>query len=188
MIINKTDYLEFKCTKSPMNHDWYYVKRTNDSSGHDSAVCITTILKYDKKQDFLFLKTRRPPLYSESKSQYCIESPAGLIADENPSENLIECVKKELIEETGYCTDEIYLEINNSSTSSGLSSETLTYVTAIISNTEMASEPISDGGVISERFFVPCNQIYDYLMNLDTKTYSVASATVCGIFFALKRI
>ena len=91
MIIQKTDYLEFKCAKSPLNNDWYYVRRTNDSSQHDSAVCITTILQYEDRIDFLLLKTRRPPLYAESKGEFCIESPAGLIADENINESLNEC-------------------------------------------------------------------------------------------------
>ncbi len=76
-LVCKTKYLEFKSAKSPKGNDWHYVKRTNDSSEHDSAVVITTLVKKDGKYNFLFLKTARPPIYAENKAQYCLESPAG---------------------------------------------------------------------------------------------------------------
>ena len=188
MIVNKTKYLEFKCAKSPTDNDWHYVRRTNDSKSHDSAVCITTIVKKDNKFNFLLLKTRRPPIYSESKAEFCIESPAGLIGDEINDESLSDCVKKELSEEAGIKADKIFIELYNSSTSSGLSSETLTYVTSITDDYSIINQPVSDGGIIVDRFLVPVDEIYSYLQNIDYKKYSVASATVCGIFFALKRL
>ena len=183
----KTKYLEFKSAKSPSGSDWNYVKRTNDTNSHDSAVVITTIVKMNDEYKFLFLKTRRPPIYGENKAQFCLESPAGLIADENTNETLLECANKELLEETGYTADKMYVELVNSSTSAGLSSETISYVTAIINNNEIISKPISDGGIITERFFVPVNEIYEFLTKIDTCQISVSSATVCGLFFALKR-
>ncbi len=188
MIINKTKYLEFKCGKSPAGSDWHYVKRTNDSKSHDSAVCITTIVKKDSRYNFLLLKTRRPPIYSEAKAEFCIESPAGLIGDEITDETLLDCAKKELLEEAGIIADKIFIELYNSSTSAGLSSETLTYVTSISDDYKTVNQPVTDGGIIVERFLVPVDEIHQYLQNIDHKKYSVASATVCGIFFALKRI
>ena len=55
-------YLDFKSTKSPSNNDWYYVKRTNDSQKHDSAVVITTLVKLNNEYNFsliLHWKRRR---------------------------------------------------------------------------------------------------------------------------------
>lgn len=184
----ETKFLNFKSAKSPSGNDWYYVKRTNDTNTHDSAVVITTIVKLDNEYNFLFLKTSRPPIYAESKAKYCLESPAGLIGDIDKNESLLECAKKELLEEVGIAANNLYVELINSSTSAGLSCETLSYVTAIIEDYKIINEPISDGGIIVERFFVPAKSIYDYLNNLNTKEISVAAATVCGIFFALKRI
>ena len=186
--IATTKYLEFKSAKSPSNHDWCYVKRTNDSSFHDSAVAITTLIKINNEYNFLFLKTKRPPLYAENKALFCLESPAGLIGDVNKKEDLIECTKKELLEETGYCADEIYIELTNCCTSAGLSSETLTFVTAIINDDKIVSQPMNDGGIILERIFIPVKDVKTFLNNLNKEEYSIAAATICGIFYALNRI
>jgi len=185
--ISKTKYLEFKSAPSPSGSDWCYVKRTNDTPSHDSAVVITTIVKIDNSYNFLLLKTRRPPLYAENKAEFCIESPAGLIGDINTNETLLECTKKELLEEAGLKTDKLYVELTNSSASSGLTSETLTYVTAIIDNPEF-KESITDGGIIAKKFYVKVNDILNYIQNVDTKTTSFATATVTGIYFALNRL
>ena len=86
--ITKSKFLDFKSAKSPSGSDWFYVHRTNDSSAHDSAVVITTLVKIDGEYNFLFLKTKRPPIYAENKADFCIESPAGLIGDINHDESL----------------------------------------------------------------------------------------------------
>lgn len=187
-IVCKTPYLDFKYAISPCGNPWHYVKRTNDSKTHDSAVVITTIVKISNEYNFLFLKTKRPPIYCENKAQYCLESPAGLIGDENTKESLIDCIKKELLEETGYVADDIFVELANSSTSAGLTSETITYATAIINNDNRISVPISDNGVILDRIFVPVNNIRNYINSIDKKSVSISSALVCGLFFALNRL
>lgn len=187
-IINQTKYLEFKSTTSPSGSLWYYIKRTNDSNNHDSAVAITTVVKKGDGYSFLFLKTKRPPILAELKADYCLESPAGLIGDDDKEENLIKCAKKELLEETGYYSDKIFIELKNSSTSAGLTSETLTYVTAIVENDKIISKPISDGGIIVDRIYVPINDIYTYLYSIDSTKVSISSAMICGIFYALNRI
>lgn len=189
-IISSSKFLDFKSAKSPQGHDWYYVKRNNDSSEHDSAVVITTLVKNKQtdEYDFLLMKTKRPPLYAEKKSDFCIESPAGLIGDINENETLEECAKKELLEEAGLSANKIFIEMKNCSTSSGLSSETLSFVTAIVNEYNVISQPVSDGGIIVERFFVPAKNIRQYLFDINNKENSVATATVCGIYFALARI
>ncbi|MBQ8636120.1 NUDIX hydrolase [bacterium] len=187
-IISKTKFLEFKSAKSPSNKDWYYVRRINDTPKHDSAVVITTLVKKDNEYNFLLIKTVRPPLYAENKSKYCLESPAGLIGDKNCSESMIECAKKELLEEAGLVADEIYVELENSATSAGLTSETLSYVSAIVNEYKLKSTPVDDGGIIKERFLVPANKIHDYLKTVDSKETSIAAATICGIFYAMNRI
>lgn len=186
--IAESKFLKFRSAKSPEGHDWFYVHRTNDNGKHDSAVVITVLVKKDGEYNFLFLKTKRPPIYAENKAEYCIESPAGLIGDIDINETLEECAKKELLEETGLTADKIYTELLNSSTSAGLSSETLSYVTAVVDNYKITEQPVSDGGIIVERFFVPAKDVKKYLQEADNKKYSVAAATVCGIFFAMHRI
>lgn len=187
-IINKTKFLEFKSALSPSGHDWYYVRRTNDTPEHDSAVVITTLVKKDDEYNFLFLKTSRPPLTAENKAKFCLESPAGLIGDNDCNETLMECAKKELLEEAGLCADKVFIELTNCSTSSGLSSETLAYVTAFVEEYKIINQPIDDGGIIVERFLVPVKTVYNYIKSLDAKEISAASATISGIFFALKRV
>ena len=188
MIINKTKFLEFKSAKSPSGSDWYYVRRTNDKNERDSAVVITTIVKIDSCYNFLFLKTKRPPILAENKAKYCLESPAGLIGDVNKNESILECAKKELLEETGLIADEIFVELINSSTSAGLSSETLSYVTAIVDDYKLVQKPVDDGGIIEHRLLVPIANIYNYLNYLNKNEISVSCALVCGLFYALKRV
>ena len=187
-IIKSTKFLEFKSAKSPSGSDWYYVRRTNDTPKHDSAVVITTLVKINNEYNYLFLKTKRPPLYAENKCEFCLESPAGLIGDVDCSENLLSCIEKELLEELGLKANEIHLELLNSAASAGISSETLSFATAIVDVNEVISEPISDGGIIVERFFVKANEVYEYLEKLDKKEISIAAATVCGIFYAQQRL
>ena len=187
-IISKTKFLEFKSAKSPTGKDWYYTKRTNDTNKHDSAVVITTLVKKDNEYHFLLIKTVRPPLYAENKSKYCLESPAGLIGDKNCEESMIKCAKKELLEEAGLIADKFYIELENSASSAGVTSETLSYVTAIVNKYNLESKPLDDGGIIIDRFLVPAKEIYNYLKEIDTKEISIAAATVCGIFYALERI
>ena len=187
-LINKTKYLEFKCAKAPLGNDWHYVKRTNDSSGRDSAVVITTLVRVDNEYNFLFLKTKRPPIYSENKAEFCIESPAGLIGDENCEESTLDCARKELLEETGLTINKLYLELINSSTSAGLSSETLTYITAFVENDTVSKQPVDDGGIITDRFYVKARDIFEYLNDIDKTKYSICAPTICGVFYALKRL
>lgn len=187
-IIKKTKFLEFKSAKSPSNHDWYYVRRTNDTNKHDSAVVITTIANINNKNNFLLLKTKRPPMYNEGKCEFSIESPAGLIGDINKNEDLLECAKKELIEEAGIEEAKLFFEQKNCSTSNGLSSETLSFVSAFCDEKNITKTPQSDGGIIVERFFIETDKINDFIFNLDPKKYSLATATIAGIYFALNRI
>ena len=185
-IISKTKYVEFKSAKSPSGSDWCYLRRTNDKPNQDSAVVITTLVKKDNQYNFLFLKTKRPPLYAENKAEFCLESPAGLIADDDCREDLISCAKKELLEEAGLIASKLYVELTNSAASAGLTSETLSYVTAIVDDYKIIKQPVSDGGIILERFLMPAKDIYTYFSNI--KDMSLASATVCGVFYALNRI
>ena len=187
-IISKTKFLEFKSAKSPSGSDWYYVKRTNDKKETDSAVVITPIVKIKGVNHFLLLLTNRPPIRAENKAKYCLECPAGLIADDNNKETLVECTKKELLEETGFIPNKIFVELTNSSTSAGLSSETLSFVSAYINNEDVAQEPINDGGVIVKRVFVKTDEITHYIEKLDKNEVSVASPTLCAIFLAQNRL
>ncbi len=187
-IINSTKFLDFKSAISPSGHDWYYVKRTNDKPNLDSAVAITTLVKINGEYNFLFIKTNRPPISNEKKAKYCLESPAGLIADIDKDETLLECAKKELLEEAGLQADELHIELKNSSTSAGLSSETITYVTAVCNSYNLIQKPVSDGGIILERLFIPVNGVDKYLKTINQNEISVAAALVCGVYYALLRV
>ena len=74
-----------------------------------------------------------------------------MIGDIDSDEDTLECAKKELLEEAGIFADQLYLELKNCSTSAGLSSETLSYVSAFVSNYKLIQKPIDDGGIIVER-------------------------------------
>lgn len=187
-IIAKSNYLEFKKSTTTTGKEWHYVKRTNDSPSHDSAVVITTFVKIENEYNFLFLLTKRPPLVAEDKSKYCIECPAGLIGDIDKNETLEECIKKELLEETGLVANKIIIDLKNSATSAGLTSETLSFATAFVENYELQATPVSDDGVICDRFFVKAREIYNYIENLNQTEYSLASPTLTGIFFGLKNL
>ena len=187
-IISKTKFLEFKSTPSPSGNDWFYVKRTNDTNSHDSAVVITTLVKINGTYNYLLLKTNRPPISAENKAKYCLESPAGLIGDINLQEDTINCAKKELLEEAGLVADNVFIELENSSTSAGLSCETLTYVTAIVNEYNLKQEPVSDGGIIIERYLIPAQDIIKHLKSINPKETSIAAATICGIFYAQERL
>ena len=95
---------------------------------------------------------------------------------------------EKLLEEAGHTADKLYIELTNSSTSAGLSSETLSYVTAIVLNNKLKSTPIDDGGVICERFYVKAAEIYDYINSIKKDEISIAAPTICGVFYALKRL
>lgn len=187
-IISSTKYLVFKTAKSPSNTDWAYVKRTNDRVKTDSAVVITTFVKYEGEYHFLFLKTKRPPIYAENKADFCLESPAGLIGDIDFSESVLDCARKELLEETGFMAEKMYVELTNSSTSAGLSSETLTYITAFVEDDKMTVVPTDDGGIIADRFYINTKDIYNYINDVNKEKISISAPTVCGIFFALRRL
>ena len=187
-VISKTKFLEFKSAKSPSGKDWYYVRRTNDTSAHDSAVVITTLVKKDNEYHFLLFKTVRPPISSENKAKFCLESAAGLIGDNDTNETMMDCAKKELLEETGLIANKLFIELENCSTSAGLSSETLSYITAIVDDYKIVQNPIDDGGIIVERYLIPAKDIVSHLQSIDKKEISIAAATVCGIFYALNRL
>lgn len=186
-VVSHSKYLDFKSTKADSGSLWFYVKRNNDSTEHDSAVVITTLVKIKNKYNFLFLKTKRPPMTAEKKANYCLECPAGLIGDENKKENLEACLKKELLEETGLKADEIFVEAKNISSSCGLTSETLTFVTAIVKEEVFYSRPESDGGVILDRIYVPYYDIESSINSLSDLGYSVSGALICGVYFAKNR-
>ena len=40
-VLYETKFLQLKSAISPSGHDWYYIRRTNESNEKDSAVVIT---------------------------------------------------------------------------------------------------------------------------------------------------
>ena len=61
-------------------------------------------------------------------------------------------------------------------------------MTAIIDEDIKVLEPVNDGGIIIDRIFVKTTDVYTFLDDLDKNIWSISSVTLCGVFYALKRL
>lgn len=100
---------------------WEYVER--NSAGGAVVICAKT-----PYNEIIFVEQFRPPVQCNT-----IELPAGLVGDvlnyvEGP-EGIIAAAKRELIEETGWDSNHIEIQLTGPS-SPGLSSEEISFVTA----------------------------------------------------------
>ena len=182
-ILFNTKFLQLKQTKSPANHDWFYAHRPNAENG----VTIAPIL-HTKDGDFLiFLETRRPPMYAENKAEFCIEFPAGLLGDEIENETVEECIKKELLEETGYELSNIEIISNLVSTSGGLTSETTVYAIADIEKNVISRNPITDGGIIINIHKIPFSHIDNWLKEQEKSGKAIAASVYGLLYFVYKK-
>lgn len=179
MILYKTKYLTLKAYKRENKPDWVYVSRDNAKN----VVVILPVIKKEDKEYILFLITKRPPLIAENKAEYCLELPSGLVGDENEFETIDEAFKKELLEETGFVADEFEILNKLVSTSGGLTSETSTIAKAKISNPEIVSNPISDGGVIIDRILVEKNEIKNFIKQKENEGFAISSQMLAALYY-----
>ena len=170
----KTKYLELREGEK----SWYYAHRPNSGK----IVIIIPVIK-DKK--ILFLKTKRPPLTSEGYQGYNIELPAGLSQDENENETLIECAKRELLEETGLVADSIKTLCKSLTSSAGLTDEISAIFRADISNTNIVSKPVDDGGVIQKIEYVEITKLKEWLENEEKEGNTIGAQTLASLFLFL---
>lgn len=182
-ILFDTKFLQLKQTKSPVNHNWFYAHRPNAKNG----VTIAPIL-HTKNGDFLiFLETKRPPMYAENKAEFCIEFPAGLLGDEIENETVEECIKKELLEETGYELSNIEIISNLISTSGGLTSETTVYAIADIENDIISRIPVTDGGIIINIHKISLLNVDNWLKEQESLGKAISASVYGLLYFVLKR-
>lgn len=179
MILYKTKYLTLKAYKRENKPDWVYVSRDNAKN----VVVILPLIKKNDKDYVLFLITKRPPLIAENKAEFCLELPSGLVGDENEFETIDEAFKKELLEETGLVADSFEVCVKKISASGGLTSETSIVAKAYISNSEIQSPPVSDGGVIIDRVLVEKDKIKDFIKQKDSEGFAISSQMLAALYY-----
>lgn len=179
-ILHSTKFLELKSAQNPKNTgEWFYVHRPNTKN----IVVIIPVIKYrDKEDEILFLKTRRPPIYSEKIGEFCIELPAGLVGDERKGETIYEALASELLEETGFSSNEFEILGNNISSSGGLTDEVCTIAKCTISADSPKKEPVDDGGVIVDRIKVPISKVKSWLLEMNKKGYVISAQTLGALY------
>lgn len=178
-VLKTTPYLELKETVSPHGKPWYYAKRPNTIAG---AICILPIIMNKAGAEIVFLETRRPAIYAEGISDFCIELPAGLVGDIDKNETFEMAAKKELLEETGYMADEIKLVLNNVASSTGLTSEVFSVAIAKITNKTVYREMLSsDGGVIYKRHIIPFKDVKKWLKEQSREGKIIAAQVYVGL-------
>lgn len=182
-ILFDNKFLQLKQTKSPANHDWFYAHRPNAKNG----VTIAPVLHTQNKDFLILIETKRPPMYAENKAEFCIEFPAGLLGDVIENETVEECIKKELLEETGYELSNMEILSNLISTSAGLTSETTVYAIVDIEKDKISQQPVTDGGIIVNIHKIPLLNIDNWLKEQE-KSGKAISASVYGLlYFVFKR-
>lgn len=87
------------------------------------------------------------------------------------------------MEETGLIADEFEILNKLVSTSGGLTSETSTIAKAKISNPEIVSNPISDGGVIIERVLVEKNEIKNFIKQKENEGFAISSQMLAALYY-----
>ncbi len=174
----ETKYLNLMASKRPNKPDWVYVKRPNASN----IVVILPIL-HKKDSDYtLFLITKRPPIFEEYGEKLCIELPAGLVGDIDKNETIIDAIKKELLEETGYEASNIKILVENLVSSGGLTSEKSILALAEMYDLKIKSEPVTDGGVIVDRIEVKTDKVFHFINDMQNKGFFISAQILAGLF------
>ncbi len=176
MILYDTKYLQLKSTKSKTGKDWVYAHRPN-------AKDVVVILPLINNKEILFLKEERPPLQAENIAKYSIALPAGLVGDERIGETVEDAIQAELLEEAGLKADKIKILTRKLASSPGCVSETVTIAIAYISEYNVISKPVSDGGVIVDRILVDRNNIHNWLREQEQAGVALTASTLAALFY-----
>lgn len=176
MILYDTKYLQLKSTKSKTGKDWVYAHRPN-------AKDVVVILPLINNKEILFLKEERPPLQAENIAKYSIALPAGLVGDERIGETVEDAIQAELLEEAGLKADKIKILTRKLASSPGCVSETITIAIAYISEYNVISKPVSDGGVIVDRILVDRNNIHNWLREQEQAGVALTASTLAALFY-----
>ena len=144
---------------------WEYVQRPNVSG-------IVVIVATTDQNDVILVEQHRPPVGAK-----VLELPAGLAGDTAAyaGETLITAARRELLEETGFVSDD-WMVVYATTPSAGITSEIHTYVRAL---TCRRSGP--GGGDESEDIttsLVPAADIMDFIRNYAEQPGCLVSSTV----------
>lgn len=180
MILYETKFLTLKAAKRANKPDWVYAVRPN---AKDIAVILPVIKNKNSEDEVVFLITKRPPLEEENVAEFCVETPAGLVGDENENETVYDALKKELLEETGLVADEFKICNRKISSSGGLTSETSTIAVAYITDKSLKGEPVDDGGVIADRIYVKKSEIKNFIQECTDKGYAISAQALATLFW-----
>lgn len=182
-ILCKTPYLHLKQTTTLNGEKWVYAHRPNVKD----VVVVVPIVHTPQGDHFVFLESRRAPLYREGKSESCIEFPGGLVGDNYKNQTQLEAAQQELLEETGYKADTLSTVEKQLSSSAGCVSETSRVYIADINGDKLFQPPVDDGGVILKRHMVPVERVAEWIREQQLKGKSISAEAISGIFFAIKR-
>ena len=175
-ILYDTKYLQLKSTPSKSGKEWVYAHRPN-------AKDVVVILPVINNEKVLFLIEERPPLLAEGIAKQSIALPAGLVGDERKGESVIEAIKAELLEETGLKADRIETKTKKTASSPGCVSEVVTIAIAYINDYKLISEPLSDGGVITDRVLVEIKKIPHWLSTQEASGKALTASTLASLFY-----
>jgi ADP-ribose pyrophosphatase len=174
-VLYDTKYLQLKSTPSKSGNEWVYAHRPN-------AKDVVVILPYTDSE-VLFLLEERPPLQAEGKCKYSIALPAGLVGDERVGENVEQAIESELLEETGLVADKIEIVATMVASSAGCTSETVTIALAEIKSKKIVQTPVSDGGVIVDRFWVKKDSIKNWLLEQEKQGVALTAQTLAALYY-----
>ena len=179
MDLYKTKFLTLKSTISSCGHNWFYASRENSKN----VVVILPVIQNKEEDEILLLITKRPPLIAEKTAEYCVETPAGLVGDENQDETILEAIKRELLEEAGLEAEEIKICLKKVASSSGLTNETSVIAIAYIKDKTLKMPPIDDNGIIVDRVYVKKSKIKEFLKEYENKGYAIGAQTLSALFY-----
>lgn len=131
-----------------LSKNWYHLRNvTFDYTGSNGQTKTlkrevydrgngATILLYDPKRDSVILVRQfRMPAHLNGHSGWLLETPAGLLDGDNPTE----AIRREVVEETGYVVKNV-LPVFQSFMSPGAVTEIIHFFAAVIDVTERAEE------------------------------------------------
>ena len=178
-VLYDTKFLQLKSTLSLSGGEWVYAHRPNATN----VVIIVPLIITEEKKQVLFLVERRPPMYAENRGEYNIGLAAGLVGDEREGESVLDAIKAELLEETGYIAEKIEIVAENISSSAGCTSEVSTIAIATITDTKVQQKPVTDGGILVDRVFVDIDKIPEFLKSEQAKGNTISGQTLAGLYF-----